>query len=52
MNEIEAYFTEHPDEEAEFVEEMARLYGDDEIDYPEDWGFGNTEDVEEWLVYA
>ena len=33
---IEDYFKEHPDEEEEFIEEMARLYSET-IDYPEDW---------------
>ena len=37
--ELEAYFDEHPDEEEEFVNEMARLYDmtDEIIDCPEDW---------------
>ena len=35
---IEDYFNEHPEEEEEFIEEMARLHFYDEpIDYPEDW---------------
>ena len=35
---LEEYFKKHPDEENEFVEEMARLYYlNDPIDYPEDW---------------
>lgn len=38
---LEAYFKEHPDEEEEFIEEIARLHMNDEtIDYPEDWYVG------------
>ena len=35
---IDEYFQEHPDEEAEFYDEMCRLSHTDEIlEYPEDW---------------
>ena len=35
---LEEYSKEHPEEEAEFIEEMYRLsYIDEIIDYPEDW---------------
>lgn len=34
--ELDKYFAEHPEEEEEFIEEMERLYGMDEvIDYPD-----------------
>lgn len=47
MNELEEYFKEHPEEEEEFIEEMARLhYNDEIIDYPEYWV------TNEWLEYA
>ena len=32
------YFEEHPEEEDEFIDEIARLHENDEpVDYPEDW---------------
>ena len=35
---LEDYFELHPDEEAEFIDEMAeRSYINEIIDYPEDW---------------
>lgn len=35
---LEDYFADHPDEEEEFIEEMARLDAEKElVDYPEDW---------------
>lgn len=52
MNDLELYFLEHQDEEEEFIEEMARLYGEEEIDYPEDWDLSSDMSLEEWLVYA
>jgi len=42
---LEEYFKAHPDEENEFIDEMARLHANDEIiDYPDDF--------ESWLEYA
>ena len=42
---LEEYFADHPEEEAEFIEEMARLQNNDEvIDFPEDW------DVSDWIA--
>lgn len=43
MNELEEYFAEHPDEEAEFIEEMARLEEEKFVEYPEEWPLA------EWL---
>lgn len=41
---IEEYFKDHPDEEAEYIEEIARLEAEKEpVDYPEDWP---------WVKYA
>ena len=37
MNELEKYFQEHPDEETEFIEELARLYEEQFVDIPEDY---------------
>ena len=35
---LEQYFAEHPEEEDEFIDEMARLSNVGEIlEYPEDW---------------
>lgn len=35
---LDEYFAEHPDEENEFIDEMARLSNVDEVlEYPEDW---------------
>ena len=35
---LEEYFLNHPDEEEEFIEEMARLRANDEpVEIPEDW---------------
>lgn len=37
-NSLEEYFADHPDEEEEFIEEMARLsYVDEILELPEDW---------------
>jgi len=46
----EDYFEEHPEEEDEFIDEMARLAAENEVvDYPEDWPMLSRE---EWLKYA
>ena len=38
VEDLDEYFAEHPEEEEEFIEEMARLHCNDElIDYPENW---------------
>jgi len=38
VEDLDEYFAEHPDEEDEFIEEMARLHANDElIDYPDDY---------------
>lgn len=34
---LEEYFADHPEEEEEFIEELARLQNTEPIDYPEDW---------------
>ena len=44
---LEEYFEEHPDEEDEFIDELARLEEEKgPVDYPEDWP------EYEWLEYA
>lgn len=41
------YFKTHPEEEIEFIEEMARLHAhDDPIEMPEEWP------LNEWLKFA
>jgi len=43
----EEYFMEHPDEEDEFIDEMARLQAHDEpVEMPEEWP------LNEWLKFA
>lgn len=34
---LEDYFKDHPDEENEFVDELARLEEERFVEYPEDW---------------
>lgn len=44
---LEEYFKAHPDEEAEFLDEMAsRVYDNEPVDFPEEWP------LPEWLKYA
>ena len=39
---LEEYFADHPEEEQEFIDEMARLQWNDEVlDFPEDWDFSD-----------
>ena len=46
----EEYFKEHPEDEDEFIEEMARLDAEKgEVDFPEDWPMLS---YAEWLKYA
>jgi hypothetical protein len=33
----EDYFAEHPEEEDDFIDALAELYDDTEIEYPEEW---------------
>ena len=40
---IEEYFKDHPEEENEFYDEMARLQEDNFVEYPEEWP------LPEWL---
>lgn len=41
------YFKAHPEEEHEFIDEMARLhYHDEPVEIPEEWP------THEWLEYA
>ena len=43
----EEYFKEHPEDEDEFIEEMARLDAEKgELEFPEEWP------LNEWLKYA
>lgn len=37
MDDLEKYFEEHPEEEAEFIDEMARLMEEEFVEYPEEW---------------
>jgi len=34
---LDEYFKDHPDEEQEFIEEMARLEEERFVDYPDDY---------------
>jgi len=34
---LDEYFADHPDEEDGYYDDMAELYADEIIDYPEDW---------------
>lgn len=36
---LEDYFADHPDEENEFVDEMARLEDERFVEYPEDYRY-------------
>ena len=44
---LDEYFKEHPEEEDEFIDEMARLRAHDgPVEMPEEWP------THEWLEYA
>ena len=37
-----SYFKDHPDEEQEFIDEMARLDEENFVEFPEDFDYGCT----------
>lgn len=39
-----SYFKDHPDEEQEFIDEMARLDEENFVEFPEDFDYGCTFD--------